>query len=86
MKQMQIRETETVVQWNKIFKREVLRDVFFPKGKLHEDVYVIHRELYNTKKIVYTEDKLYYYVQRSNSIVHKESLKNIEDTIGGFCD
>lgn len=74
----------TVVQWNKLFKKEVLEGIEYPIGKLHEDVYVIHRELARCKRITYLDAKMYFYMQRSDSIMHTESEKSIEDGIEGL--
>ncbi len=76
----------TVVQWNKLFKSSVMRGVEYPEGRVHEDVYVIHRELYNCSRVTYLDAVLYYYVQRSDSIMHTETRKMIRDAIDGYCD
>jgi len=63
---------ETVVAWNKLYKKELFDTIKYPKGKIHEDNYVIHYLISKTKKVVYTYSKLYYYVQRKNSIMKKK--------------
>lgn len=85
LRQIVDRDLVTVVQWNKLFKREVLEGIEYPEGRYHEDVYVIHRELYNCERVVYLNAELYYYVQRSGSIMHVESDKMIKDAIDGYC-
>lgn len=79
-------DTVTVVQWNKLYKRNVMCGIEFPKGRIHEDVYVIHRELYNCSKVTYLEAVLYYYVQRKGSIMRMETRKTIQDAIDGYVD
>lgn len=66
----------TVVQWNKLFKRKVLDGLRFPVGKLHEDEFIIHRELAQMKAMSCLNRKLYVYMQNPKSITHQRSLKN----------
>lgn len=86
MQQMVERDVVTVVQWNKLFKRCVLDGIEYPEGRYHEDVYVIHKQLYNCKKAAYLDARLYYYVQRKGSIMHAESEKMIQDAVDGYLD
>lgn len=83
---MQLRERDllTVVQWNKVFYRDKIKDCQYPEGRYHEDVYVIHKQLYNCDRIVYVNNKFYNYVQRNNSIMHTETDKMIMDAIEGY--
>ncbi|MCM1103031.1 MAG: glycosyltransferase [Clostridium sp.] len=76
----------TVVQWNKLYKNSVMRGIEYPDGRVHEDVYVIHKELYNCSKVTYMDTALYYYVQRKNSIMHMETRRMIQDAIDGYLD
>lgn len=63
---------ETVIACNKLYKKELFDNIRYPKGKINEDNYVIHYLISKTKRIVYTSSKLYYYVQRTNSIMKKK--------------
>ena len=62
--------------WNKLYKREVWSNLRFPKGKLHEDEYVIHDVFYNCNKISIIPNKLLFYVQREGSIMNKITDRN----------
>lgn len=68
----------------KLYKKELFDDVRFPLHKLHEDVPVVYKLFLKSKKIVYINNKLYYYYQREGSIVNstfrKEKLDYIEHT------
>lgn len=66
---LQHRNLLTVVAWNKLYKRSLFANLRYPKGKLHEDEFLVHQLLHQCKRIVYTDVRLYYYLQRSNSIV-----------------
>ena len=61
----------TVVTWNKIYKKELFEDIKFPFGKLHEDEFVTYKLIYNSKKIGVINEKLYYYRTNQNSIVRR---------------
>lgn len=54
--------------WNKLYKRSVIGELRFPIGKLHEDVYTTYKVIMNSRKVGITQDKLYFYRQRGNSI------------------
>lgn len=60
---------ETVC-WNKLYKREILlqRKEVFPLGKEHEDIYTSHLFIERAKKIAITNQILYFYRNRENSI------------------
>lgn len=68
-----------VVSCNKLYCREVFENVRFPSQKIHEDVWVLHEWVNICKRIVFTNEKLYYYRQRNGSIMHKTfTIKNLE--------
>lgn len=64
--------------WNKLYKKELLKDIFFPKGKLHEDVFTTYRILYKAKKIISTNKQLYFYMQRPSSIMGRFNVKHLD--------
>lgn len=57
------------VAWNKIYRRRLFENVRYPKGKIHEDEFTTYKLFYTAQRIVYIPLELYYYVQRSNSIM-----------------
>lgn len=60
-----------VMTWNKLYKLQLFTQnaILFPKGKLHEDNFTTYQLYYYANKISLISDKLYYYLQRSNSIM-----------------
>lgn len=76
----------SVVAWNKLYKKEIFKDIRYPVGRLHEDEFVIHKILSKCHKSVYTDAKLYYYIKRKGSIVNVKSTKNMEDALAAFCE
>lgn len=61
------------VAWNKLYKKKLFKDIRYPIGKIHEDEYAICPITRRTNEIKVISESLYYYVQRSNSIVHGNS-------------
>lgn len=60
-----------IVAWNKLYKREVIGQDYYPVGQIHEDEATTYKYILNAKKIGVTTIKLYYYFQRENSIMGK---------------
>lgn len=58
-----------VVAWNKLYRKEIFRRLRYPKGKYHEDEFVIHHIIQNCRLISCVKDPMYYYVQRDKSIM-----------------
>lgn len=54
---------------NKIYKRRVISNIRFPKGRVYEDVATTYQFIYNADKIGYLSKPYYYYIKRSGSIV-----------------
>ena len=63
-----------VATWNKMFKKDSFDSIRFPLGKISEDYYIMFELFYNSKKIAYTTEPLYFYVQREGSITKKKRL------------
>lgn len=64
---------------NKLYKRDIIKDIRYPIGKVQEDVGTTYKYIMNAKKIVYTESKLYGYYSRSNSISKSINKKFVYD-------
>ena len=57
------------VLWAKVFRRDVLKGVEFPEGRLHEDEFTTYRLLLRAPSVLVPEP-LYLYRQRSTGITH----------------
>lgn len=57
--------------WNKLYVREIFDNIRFPKGLIYEDFHVTLPTLDAAKKLVFIEEKLYYYYQRPESTMHE---------------
>ena len=61
------------VLWNKLYKAELLKNVRFPKGRLHEDEAVLFDIIHQCGKISVMKETGYFYLQRKNSIMGKKN-------------
>lgn len=77
------------VAWGKLYTREVVGDVRFPVGRLHEDIYASCRLLHRANRVVITPEPLYHYWQRPDSITgtaRTGSCRALRDALDGFAD
>ena len=65
--------------WHKLYKAVLIKDIPFPVGKQHEDVFWSYRAIGRTKKVSVFSTPLYFYRQRENSIMGNSfSLKHLD--------
>lgn len=57
-----------IMAWTKLYKKELFKNVRYPKGHICEDVYVIGDIFENVKIAAFDTTPLYYYVHRDDSI------------------
>ena len=62
----------------KLIKKEILEEVNFPVGILHEDTATSYRIFDKVDKVCIINDKLYYYRQREGSITHTFNEKRLD--------
>ena len=68
-----------VPAWNKLYSKSIFDNIKFPKGKQHEDEFLIHHIVYRCNSIVCLRQSLYNYVQRSSSIMNQKfNPKNMD--------
>ena len=62
----------------KLYKVRVFSGVTFPYGVINEDEFVTYKAVYNSDKVIFTDENLYYYYQHSTSIMDNvaKKLKN----------
>lgn len=71
--------TNQVALWSKIYRRELWEGIRFPEGMVYEDEMRTYQVCLKAKKLVETEDILYHYVKRENSIITGETPKKMLD-------
>lgn len=64
------------VVWNKLYAKRLWSDIRFPKGKHYEDVHIVYKIYDMCEKIAFLDQGLYYYFQRSQSIVHSANIES----------
>lgn len=65
--------------WNKLYRREVLRDILFEKGRTNEDEFWTYQVFGRAKRVAKLDKVLYYYYQRTGSIMGENySLKRLD--------
>lgn len=55
--------------WNKVYKREIFRDLRFTEGIVFEDVRLIYQLFNKASRVGYISKPLYYYYKRKNSTI-----------------
>ena len=65
--------------WYKLYKTDLIRDILFPMGKCHEDVFWSYQAVGSAKKVSVSDHIGYYYLQRDGSIMGEGySLKRLD--------
>ena len=58
-----------VVMWGKLFKRELFDEIFFPAGRICEDLAILYKIYDRAKSVVYSKEVLYFYFKdNANSV------------------
>ena len=65
--------------WDKMFQKDLFKDIRFPVGKNFEDIFIMHELFNRAKTIVVSKQPKYHYYIRSNSIARNYKTKNILD-------
>lgn len=55
--------------WNKIYKRNIIGEVRYPKGRIYEDVATTYKFVYSAQRVGYMCKPFYNYYKRKGSIV-----------------
>ena len=55
--------------WNKLYKTEITNNTYFPVGKLNEDEFWTYQVFGQAKRVTKINKTMYYYFQRSTSIM-----------------
>lgn len=61
-----------VTAWGKLFAKELFRNLRFPKGKLHEDLYTTYKIVLPQEKVAVSPQEYYFYYVNPNSLTHVE--------------
>ncbi len=73
-----------IAPWGKLYKRELDKDIKFPVGKLHEDVFTTHEYIFSAQKIAFFPAEMYFYYINSDSITGKGWYPKRMDAVEAF--
>lgn len=85
IKELLYQRSFLVSAWGKLYSKEIFDNIKFPKGMLFEDVAIMYKLFYSSKKIIYSDAKYYGYMHRENSITTKNFSKSDLDILK-ICD
>lgn len=68
----------------KLYESSVIKDRYFPKGRINEDEYYTYKCVYESDGIAVMSDGLYYYFQQPDSIMHKKKAYLNIDILDAF--
>lgn len=77
-------EVNSVSAVNKLYRKELFKEVRYPIGKIAEDAYIILDILNQCNSVVGTTAQKYYYIHRSNSITTKHYDDKYLDVIDAY--
>lgn len=66
------------VAWNKLYHRSLLAGEKYPVGRYHEDEFFTYRILHKARRLAYVDAPLYFYFQRSGSIMSSVSIRHLD--------
>lgn len=68
------------VVWNKLYKTSIIKkySIEFPLGLIEEDEYWLWAYMLHCKNYAFINERLYYYIQRSNSIM---TTRNVNERV-----
>lgn len=78
MREIVINERVKNFAWGKLYKTNLIKDLYFEKGVLFEDVFWAHKVMDRVDKYVICHKPMYYYLQRNDSIVSTYTVKNLD--------
>ncbi|MEH7226762.1 glycosyltransferase family A protein [Bacillus sp. JJ1566] len=78
MTELVINEKVKNFAWGKLYKTELIKDLPFEKGVLFEDVFWSHNVMHRVNTYLILHKPMYYYLQRSDSIVSTYTPRNLD--------
>lgn len=78
--------TNQVALWSKIYKKELFEGIVFPVGQVYEDEQETYKLCLKAVRLVETDDILYHYIKRENSIITGVSERKMLDKQKALAD
>ena len=78
IRMMLLRKEATHTSWGKLYDVSLWENIRFPKGQNYEAYATTYHVFSKATRVVYSDAKLYYYIQRLGSIMHDDcSIKTL---------
>ncbi len=74
------------IAWSKLYKKELFKDIKFPKGKINEDEFVAHYIIELCENVSIISDELLYYRTTPGSIMQNIKGEKLFDVIIAYVD
>lgn len=81
IEQMLYKKNVDTSAWGKLYKASHFTEIRYPVGRIFEDWGTTYKIFYGKEKIVYSNVKMYFYLQREGSILHDEFSEKKLDRI-----
>lgn len=75
---------ETPSPVNKLYKKEIWKEICFPTNIFYEDLATIFKTIFFAKKVSFINNSLYIYKQREDSTTKQFNEKQITDRLSAF--
>lgn len=72
------KKLQNVISCNKLFRKSLFQEIYFPVGKICEDIFTIYKLMYKAKKIVKSSFIGYFYRQTPGSITNVFNIKRLD--------
>lgn len=69
-------ENQDIIVCNKLYKKELFKNIRFPEGKLHEDNLTTYKLFGKTKNVSTVQEDLYFYRKRKGSIMAEQDIRD----------
>ena len=84
VRQMYVFASFSVHAWGKLYKKALFDKICYPKGKVYEDEFTTYKVLLAANKVVVTNEKLYFYYIRNDSLSHARFNENQLDKLTAY--
>ena len=71
-------KAQFTIACSKLYRVEVFKNIRFPKGRTYEDSATAHKVYNQSRKVVYADVSLYFYLLRQGSIKTSEQFKKFD--------
>ncbi|MED3939488.1 glycosyltransferase family 2 protein [Priestia megaterium] len=67
--------------WNKLYNKNVFKNIRFPKGRIYEDAAIMYKIYDNSNQIIFIDNPLYNYIYRRSSITRSSFSEKRFDVV-----